>query len=374
MGEEDEYKPHEVQYRYKDLPSNHTRFDSLLAAGSQQERMITWWSYAVISMFVSAFVLLLLISIVIKPKVRKNPFNLFLIFLIIPDFVLALICGITCILNIRRHEFVSERWCYAQAFYCIWTVGSNAWLNAAIARHLHRMLVLSNRRERYFPPTTRQVVAECLGVYTWLLFVATWIFWPFLPMRVSMTSGVGCLPHEYDRPSAIFQWLVFIPCLALIPTGFACYVSFDVWYRKLLPPLGKRRELAVYFFRIVAIFLIMWVPSVLLMFLLGGYLPPWTASVGGSWSHFQGAVSGMASLMKRDIREAFLEFVTCGRITPQEDSSTPLPKASQDTNNTSEPASVMLEASLPKPRPKLDPPEEYDPAVIEDDSIWLNER
>ena len=113
---QDGYQVHHVRYRYSDMNSTNTRFDKILAAGSQRARIMTWWFYAVISMMVSAFVLVLLLSILVKRKVRSNPFNLFLVFLIIPDFVLSFVCGITCILNIRSRDYVSEAWCYGQAF------------------------------------------------------------------------------------------------------------------------------------------------------------------------------------------------------------------------------------------------------------------
>ena len=43
------------------------------------------------------------------------------------------------------------------------------------------------------------------------------------------------------------------------------------------------------------------------------------AFLGGSWSHLQGVVSAIASIMKQDIGQAFLEFISCGRVVPQEE-------------------------------------------------------
>ena len=129
------------------------------------------------------------------------------------------------------------------------------------------MLRCGARMERYFPPTRKQVICESLGVYLWMAFVASWVFVPFLPHEIALSAGLACLPHEYDAASTIFLWVVFMPAFALLPTTYAMYVTLDVWYNKLLPPTGKRRDLAVYFARIVAVFLLMWVPSIFLMFI-----------------------------------------------------------------------------------------------------------
>ena len=183
-----------------------------------------------------------------------------------------------------------------------------------IARHVHDMLVCCHEMKRYFAPTIRQVVKESLAVYAWVAFLAAWPFVEFLPHRLRLSAGLACLPHEYDTTSTIFFWLVFMPLFCLLPTAYALYVAFDVWRRQLLPTeKTKKRNIAIYFFRLTVVFLIMWVPSIFLMFIAGGYTSSWVAFAGGCWSHLQGAVSAVASIMKADIGQAFAQFITCGR-------------------------------------------------------------
>ena len=160
-------------------------------------------------------------------------------------------------------------------------------------------------------PSPRCVIAQCLAIYVGLAVLAAFPFIDFLPVKPRYSNAIACLPHEYDRTSTYFQWLVYIPLVSLIPTGYVLYVTFDILHRKLLPPTGKRRELSIYFFRIVVVFLTMWIPSIFLLFVAGGWFPVSSVVVGGSWSHLQGAVSATASVMKRDIREAVWEFLTC---------------------------------------------------------------
>lgn len=40
------------------------------------------------------------------------------------------------------------------------------------------------------------------------------------------------------------------------------------------------------------------------------------AFIGGCWSHTQGAVSAIASVVKKDIWNSFWEMMTCGRHSP----------------------------------------------------------
>jgi hypothetical protein len=120
------------------------------------------------------------------------------------------------------------------------------------------------------------------------------------------------LPIERDTQSTIFFWLCFFPLFVGIPVVYVVYVCYDVMVvRKLLPPKGKRRVLSVYFFRLILVFLIMWLPTFIVLFVAAPWLPTWAHFAGGTWSHLQGAVSAVVSLFKPDIWNAVQRFVTC---------------------------------------------------------------
>ena len=305
---------HEMKFSEDELDETNTRYDGYAAGGSDHDRHVQWIVFASISLAVSAFVLLVLTSILTKKSVRRNPFNLFLVFLMVPDLVFSLVCGINCSLNAARGGYVSANWCRFQVVYCIWGIGANAWLNAVIARHVHTMLRCGQTMTRYFPPTLRRVAMESTMVYLWMIFVSVWPFIDVLPHRITLSQGIACLPHPYDVTSEIFFWAVFMPCFALIPTVYVMYVAIDVWRKGMLPKSStKRRNIAIYFFRLTMVFLVMWIPSIFLMFVSSMFTSSWVGFIGGCWSHLQGAVSATASLMKQDIGEAFVEFVTCGK-------------------------------------------------------------
>ena len=305
---------HEMKFNEDELDETNTRYDRYSAGGSDHDRHVQWIIFASISLGVSAFVLLVLSAILTKKSVRRNVFNLYLVFLMIPDLVFSLMCGINCSLNAARGEYVSANWCRFQVVYCVWGIGANAWLNAVIARHVHNMLRCGQAMRRYFPPTQRRVVMESIIVYLWMGFVSVWPFIDVLPHRIALSQGIACLPNAYDVTSEIFFWTVFLPCFALIPTAYVLYVAIDVWRKGMLPKSStKRRNIAIYFFRLTIVFLVMWIPSIVLIFITSAYTTSWLGFVGGCWSHLQGAVSATASLMKQDIGGAFVEFVTCGK-------------------------------------------------------------
>jgi hypothetical protein len=75
-----------------------------------------------------------------------------------------------------------------------------------------------------------------------------------------------------------------------------------------MPPSGKRRLLTIYYMRVIAAFVIMWVPFVVMVFFVANGRP-WLAWFGGAWSHLQGPVSGVFVLMKPDITQAYKKLM-----------------------------------------------------------------
>ena len=109
--------------------------------------------------------------------------------------------------------------------------------------------------------------------------------------------------------SSLFYFLVYIPLVAGIPIGYVIYICYDMWKRKLMPPAGKRRLLSIYFLRVVAAYVLMWMPHLVLCLAGTGY--PWAVFAGGTWGHFQGVVSAGLSLTKPDVYQAVRKFLRC---------------------------------------------------------------
>ena len=293
---------------------NYTRFDVPRAVPSSDELQIQFTALAVINAIVAVACLTIVLSILRNKTVRSNPFNLYLFCIATPDFIISFLCMLTCALSAPIKEYYSEWMCGFQSFYLVWGFTSNCWMNGVIVYQIHKLLRHSHIRRRYTPPSRKQVLIHACIVYLyacfWGLLGAFNITW--LPHKTTAFYGFACFPVEYDLPSTIFWWLVFAPGFLLIPILYVVYVLYDIWKRDLLPKQGRRRNLSIYFFRLIFVYFFMWTPS-LFFSLLGNFvkLSPWVYWIGATWSHLQGLASSIATLTKPDIKDAVLSFLAC---------------------------------------------------------------
>lgn len=239
----------------------------------------------------------------------------------IPDITFSLLCALTCLLNALNGSYYSHAMCNLQQFYVVFGIGANAWLNAIIAHQLHKILRQSRTRQRYKLPTRRRVTLQSLAVYAWCLFLGSLGFneskrFPFIS---GQASGLACLPLEGRTvASKALFWVAFFPAFAGIPIFYVAYISWDIYHKNLFPPPGQRRLFTIYFGRLIIVFLVMWIPTLVLMFLFSPFMPQWVDFLGGSWSHLQGGISAILALLKPDIKDAFLKFLTCGCFIEEE--------------------------------------------------------
>lgn len=299
--------------RVWEINENTTRYDRIQAAPSDDDLMIMWSLWIWISGAVAIFIGLLMVSLLVDRNVRSNPFNLFLIYLTVPDFAFSAFCGMTCLMNISIGKYWSPSMCQFQSFYLVFGVAANTWLNLCVAWELHSLLRSSKRLRKYQLPSPGRVTCTALIVYAYSCFLASWTLWSDefdnFPHRPITVSGLGCFPLEYSRPSTRFYFLIWLPLLSFIPLLGVLGIGIHVWYTGIMPPTGKRRLLAIFFGRIISAFVIMWVPY----FILGmiGTGSPWLVFAAGSWGHFQGVVSSCIALTKPDIRQAFFRLMRC---------------------------------------------------------------
>ena len=134
------------------------------------------------------------------------------------------------------------------------------------------------------------------------------------PMKVGVYAGLFCMPREYDLASSLFFLFVFLPLMAGIPIFGALYIFYDIYFRShLMPTNGRGRLLARYFIRIIIVFMVWWLPVVLLSLVLTGFNPWVQYTIGALLAHSQGCASAMMTLMKPDVKEATRSFLRCCR-------------------------------------------------------------
>jgi len=290
-----------------------TRYERLQAAPSDDDLVLMWSLWMVICTVVAISIALVLISVLLDSTTRSNPFNLFLLFLMVPDFLFSGLCAITCLLNASAGHYWSGAMCQFQAFYVIFGIAANNWLNLAVAWELHSLLLTTRSCRRYKLPPRRKIVFTALSIYAYSCFLASWELWAHtvdnFPHRPLAVSGMACVPLEYSRQSSFFFWLAYFPLMTGIPLFLTLGMGFHIWYDNLMPPTGRRRTLVIFFGRIITVFVVMWMPFFALG--LSGTGNPWVVFGGGAFGHLQGAVSSIITLTKPDIRHAFSRFIRC---------------------------------------------------------------
>ncbi|CAB9528531.1 expressed unknown protein [Seminavis robusta] len=130
------------------------------------------------------------------------------------------------------------------------------------------------------------------------------------PHWTRLAYGAVCFPQPHDPSSLAYYFLVFFPLLFGIPLVYVVYASVTIVRQNLLPPSGRRRALAVYFFRLTVAFLVMWGPCLLFFCITGPFVSTWVYWIGAIWGHLQALVSSVMSLMKPDIWKVYKRFYT----------------------------------------------------------------
>jgi hypothetical protein len=346
----DWYKGKPILRRWE-LNEDSTRYDMVAAAPSDDELHKYWWAWGIVAPLVGITSLVVFLGILTSRKAMKNSFNVYILYLAIPDFIFSFSCGVTCLLNAINGEYWAAWMCNFQQWYCVFGIGSNAWLNACITRELYTMLKFSDMRRRYKSPTQLFVTKQAMVVYLCIGFLGVCgiIEAPNWPFHSGSSAGLACLPIVVDTKSSIFFWLAFFPLFAGIPSTYIVFVTYQIWKRNLLPPTDKRRLLTVYFGRLVLVFYVMWLPTLVILFVLPSFVPPWAHFWGGMWSHLQGAVSSAIAVLKPDIYDAVKTFLTCQSCSDGKsgnDRETTTPENPHHTPNDSLALSDEFEAEL----------------------------
>jgi hypothetical protein len=242
-----------------------SRFEYYQASPSDDALHIQFSILAALNALVAVSTFILMCSIIRNKSLRINPFNWYLVFITAPDFVMSSLCLFTCALSAPMNQFHSEWMCSLQSMYLVFGLCANCWMNFLIVYEVHKLLRFSNHRRRYSPPKRTTVGTQAAGVYLYAILWGVLGIFPidWLPYATYSWYGFFCFPQEYDRASTIFYWLVFIPGIMGIPILYLTYVCYDIWKRKLLPPAGRRRNLAVFFVRLIFVYFFMWTPTVI---------------------------------------------------------------------------------------------------------------
>jgi len=316
---------------YNDVPINEAPFlynkdlgywDSRMGALNDSDRRIIWLSYTILRLLSTLMIGFVFVAILSNKKIRRKPYNLFLIYLMIPDLVYNIPGGIVYFLNYLAGKHISVASCKVESFCTVFGLSGNCWINALIACELYRMLQESYIRKHYYPPSVRVVSIRCIAAYLFCATLATIgaVNFAKLPYKtILQIGGTACLPAPYDLTSLLVFNLIISPFLIYIPFGMVIYIAVTITRRGYLPKKGEaKRVLTIFFFRLLLVYILFWMPGGTLVMLSTN---PWYALAGGFLAQCQGAASAIAMLGKADILECVLDLTNWFRKKKSSSSS-----------------------------------------------------
>ena len=215
-----------------------------------------------------------------------------------------------------------------------------------MAWEIHKMLKSSRLMRRYNPPEQRRVVINGVTVYILVgLFSALGSLEmnSLYPLDSTLHGSLTCGPKPFTKGQTLIVWMFFAPLFVLLPYIYVLYSVLDIYWRKLLPARGKRRILSIYFFRIVAIFLIMWGPVAFLIYFVNELIIKMNkehASIFAVavWAHFQAVLSAAVTLTKPNIYHAVINYLT---YQPSENDTEEFTEGSSGNCRNSRPANRL---------------------------------
>lgn len=122
--------------RITDLDSESTRWDVLVAIPNKNTLVLLWWITGGITLFVAMFTTIVFISILRSKTAMRFSFNVYLLALMIPDIVHTSQSALVWFLSAGVGSFCSASLCRYQAWFVMFGLGGNSWVNAMIAWEL----------------------------------------------------------------------------------------------------------------------------------------------------------------------------------------------------------------------------------------------
>jgi len=294
------------------------------AAVAPLPRSVLWNTLLLIGCTITFVIsLLFVISIVCNKNIGKQSYNIYIVFLTIPD---AALNGVMALLSLYRLVVTKSMATPSFVFFAVqWIVlfyqYSNTLLNAVIAREVYKLVEKSYRRmPRVRPPSTSTVYCQIAMVYAFASFMATWCIFPTSYALITYSTSVyndgTTTPFVVGLGSKVFPTdaaalIIAIPIV--LPVVQVLYVNIDVYKNRLLPRSGRTRTVWKYFSRILMIFLLFYVPSWVLSLVFAKN----TESMNGGVVHtmlgflyiLQALVNIYLAMQKDDIGKAFRNLI-----------------------------------------------------------------
>jgi hypothetical protein len=241
---------------------------------------------------------ILIVAILSSKKARAQGYNIYLVFLALTDALFNLFSFARNIVNISGQQLSNPLGGTVHALEWFHTA-ANMWLNAFIVYSIHCMLVKAQKFVRTPPPTIKQVLYQVSIIY---FFAALWAAWSL----VLLFQG----SNIFSNTNA--AWLTSKSLMCGPPFLYTVAACTHVWWKQLLPRQGRTRILSLYFLRVVLVFLLTWVPFLILVDVTYYKTASlWMLGLAYFFASFQGLLSVVVAMGKPDVKRAVLNLLCC---------------------------------------------------------------
>jgi len=207
-----------------------------------------------LSIFLVISISIVLAAMLRSKDVRSQAFNVYLIFLLVPALVL-------CVFLVVKFTFyflgMSPPICSVVYSIRHFYAASNIWLNAIVAHHCFVLLRNSKNRLRSKPPKMKLVFKQVAIVYFGSVGYAA--LESALKCEFLLSDSWNAQTIGFMTADSVLSFLVLVP-----PFGYFLYVCYRILRGQYFPKHGRTRVLALYFLRITATFVVVWIPVVIL--------------------------------------------------------------------------------------------------------------
>ena len=280
-----------VKYLCCDSPQENEPFMEELKRAQRLWMVLSAMSFCVCTVFITA--------ILSSRKVRSSGYNVYLVFLAAPDAMASLVLVLRNAFSLDAMPTGPLPYLFMSSFEYFYAA-SNMWLNAVIVLQIHAILRDARAGKTVTPVSVKRACVQAGSVYVFGGVVFGWASYLYLR---------GLVKFTWTRVLRV--WTATRTTMVGVPMIILLWVSFDVWHRKLLPIRGKTRLMALYFLRIVIVFLMTWLPYFLMYeisFNITFHSP--TVRAAHYFNSVQGTISVIVSLSKPDVRNAVLDLLS----------------------------------------------------------------
>ena len=263
------------------------------------------------------------------PKMRSRGFNLYLLGLLFPDFIMNLTVLIISFIELAEDKKIETMSLDACAFgmaMITYNYAVNIWISALICNKVHRILVNSHNAVRSVREDPKKIIKKIIFVnfIACIMSILVYVIAPQFGVNSHENACLNLRTRDSDLFFVIYSIFTYFPIL------YVCYVTFDVYWRKLLPPPGTSRFIATFFLRTAIVSTIMSTAASVATW----HRDETTFKAFQFVVHAQGLIVGAMSMMKPDILKTVSEMCYCAKSVEKSKNSNMNITNGQKTNIT----------------------------------------